>query len=55
MRKVKDIKLDKVGMASDMSFKQIFAAIHFKDKDLFNKFCGIYEEVTGEDCRYQDF
>ena len=42
-------------MATDNSLKQVFAAIHFKDRDLFNKFCGIFDEVNGEDCRYQDF
>ena len=52
LRKVKNIKLDDKGMASDASLKQIFAAIHFNYRDLFNKFCGIYDEVTGEDCRY---
>ena len=52
LRKVKNIKLDNKGMASETSLKQIFAAIHFKDRDLFNKFCGIYDEVAGEDCRY---
>lgn len=52
LRKVKEVKLDKFGLASESSLKQLFAAIHYKDKDLFNKFCGIYDSVTGEDCRY---
>ena len=47
LQKVKEIKLDAFGQASEQSLKQVFAAIHFKDKDLFNKFCGIYEEATG--------
>lgn len=55
MKKVKGLKLDKKGMADDMSVKQLFAGIHFNDKDLFNKFCALYENVTGEDCRYADF
>ena len=55
MKKVKDLKLDNKGMMADLSVKQIFAAIHYNDKDLFNKFCGLYEEVTGQDCRYADF
>ena len=55
LKKVKEVKLDGIGQASESSLKQVFAAIHFKDKDLFNKFCGVYEEATGEDCRYQDF
>jgi hypothetical protein len=46
MKKVKSLKLDKKGMVDDMTVKQLFASIHFNDKDLFNKFCALYENVT---------
>ena len=55
LRKVKEISLDSKGMASESNMKSLFAAIHHKDRDLFNKFCDIYDQVNGVDCRYQDY
>ena len=43
LRKVKEISLDSKGMASESNMKSLFAAIHHKDRDLFNKFCDIYD------------
>lgn len=49
------LKLDSKGMATEMSVQKLFAEIHMKDNDLYNKFAALYEDVTGEECTLRMF
>ena len=38
-----------------MTLKKLFAATQFNNKDLFNTFTDVYNEITGLDLRYTDY
>ena len=43
-------------MVSNDDFKIFFGSVHMKEsKALYNQFNQLYEDVTGEECRYRDF